>query len=157
MNNTTLNMTTLDGGVIIKKGGGGGTTPPSGGESGGGVKYYKGTLGAWGELLACCPVFMPIKSSGAGWGMFSPVYAFANNTKQGVLADGKTIIKSYPGNADFRDNSILPQVGVRSFEEYIELVRTQGAAMGINEEYTEITEDEFYALFEQIKNADSAE
>lgn len=124
---------------------------------GGSVKYYKGTLGAWGELLACCPVFMPIKSSGAGWGMFSPVYAFANNTKQGVLADGKTIIKSYPGNADFRDNSILPQIGVRSFEEYIELVRTQGAAMGINEEYTEITEDEFYALFEQIKNADSAE
>ena len=30
MNTTTLNMTTLDGGVIIKKGGGGGSTPPSG-------------------------------------------------------------------------------------------------------------------------------
>ena len=132
---------------------GGGDTP-----SGGSVKYYKGTLGVWGELLACCPVFMPIKSSSAGWGMFSPVYAFAGNTKQGVLADGKTtIIKSYPGNADFRDNSILTQVGVRSFEEYVELVRTQGPSMGINEEYTEITEDEFYTLFEQIKNADSAE
>lgn len=30
MNTTTLNMTTLDGGVIIKKGEGGGSTPPSG-------------------------------------------------------------------------------------------------------------------------------
>lgn len=30
MNTTTLNMTTLDGGVIIKKGGGGTPTPPSG-------------------------------------------------------------------------------------------------------------------------------
>lgn len=30
MNTTTLNMTTLDGGVIIKKGDGGGSTPPSG-------------------------------------------------------------------------------------------------------------------------------
>lgn len=155
MNTTTLNMTTLDGGIIIKKETA--PAPPSGGESGGRVKYYKGTLGVQSELLACCPVFMPIKSSGAGWGMFSPVYAFGNNTKQGVLADGKTIIKSYPGNADFRDNTILPQVGVRSFEEYIELVRTQGAAMGLKEEYTEITEDEFYTLFEQIKNADSAE
>jgi hypothetical protein len=33
MNTTTLNMTTLDGGVIIKRGEGGGSTPPSGGES----------------------------------------------------------------------------------------------------------------------------
>jgi hypothetical protein len=35
MNVTTLNMTTLDGGVIIKKGGGGGSTPtpPSGGSN----------------------------------------------------------------------------------------------------------------------------
>lgn len=32
MNTTTLNMTTLDGGVIIKRGGGGTPTPPSGGE-----------------------------------------------------------------------------------------------------------------------------
>lgn len=38
MNVTTLNMTTLDGGVIIKKGGGGTPTPPSGGE---GWVYYK--------------------------------------------------------------------------------------------------------------------
>ena len=40
MNTTTLNMTTLDGGVIIKKGEGGGSTPPSGGESGGGLSYF---------------------------------------------------------------------------------------------------------------------
>jgi hypothetical protein len=154
-------MTTLDGGnVIIKRGEGGGSTPtpPSGGESGGGVKYYKGTLGVWSEMLSSCPVFMPIKSQGAGWGMFSPVYVLAGGLKQGLLTDGKTtIIKSYPGNADFRDSPLLPQVGLRSFEEYVEFVRTQGASMGINEEYTEITEDEFYALFEQIKNADSAE
>lgn len=151
MNITTLNTIGLDG-VIIKKGGGS-PTPPSGG--GGSVKYYKGTLGVWSELLSCCPVFIPIKSSGAGWGMFSPIYALSNNAKQGFLADGKTtIIKSYSGNADFRDSSILSQVGVLSFEEYVEFVRTQGAAMGINEEYTEITEDEFYTLFEQIKNAD---
>lgn len=39
MNTTTLNMTTLDGGVIIKKGGGGGTTPPSGGESASTIEY----------------------------------------------------------------------------------------------------------------------
>lgn len=36
-NITTLNMTTLDGGVIIKKGGGG-STPPSG-ESGSAIEY----------------------------------------------------------------------------------------------------------------------
>ena len=126
--------------------------------SGGSVKYYKGTLGVWSELLACCPVFMPIKTSGAGWGIHPPVVALDPvNTKLGVLTDGKTIIKSYPGNADFRDYSPLSQVGVRSFEEYIEFVRTQGTEMGINEEYTEITEDEFYTLFEEIKNADSAE
>ena len=45
-NITTLNMTTLDGGVVIKKGTA--PAPPSGGESGGGVKYYKGSFGAWG-------------------------------------------------------------------------------------------------------------
>jgi hypothetical protein len=42
MNNTTLNLTTLDGGnVIIKRGEGGGSTPtpPSGGESGSNVEY----------------------------------------------------------------------------------------------------------------------
>ena len=151
MNTTTLNMTTLDGRVIIKRGNA--PAPPSGGS----VKYYKGSLGAWGELLACCPVFMPIKSSGAGWGLFPPLLAFSGD-KQGFLADGKTtIIKSYPGNADFRDYSPLSQLGVRSFEEYIEFVRTHGAEMGINEEYTEITEDEFYTLFDEIKNADSAE
>lgn len=33
MNTTTLNMTTLDGGIIIKRGEGGGSTPPSGGSS----------------------------------------------------------------------------------------------------------------------------
>lgn len=33
MNTTTLNMTTLDGGVIIKKSEGGGSTPPSGGSN----------------------------------------------------------------------------------------------------------------------------
>lgn len=154
MNVTTLNMTTLDGGNVIIKKGGGTPTPPSGGGS---VKYYKGTLGAWSELLACCPVFMPIKSSGAGWGLFSPV-SMLTGANPGVLGDGKTtIIKSYSGNADFRDYTILSEFGIRSFEEYIEFVRTQGAAMGINEEYTEITEDEFYTLFEQIKNADSAE
>lgn len=38
MNTTTLNMTTLDGGVIIKKGTA--PAPPSGGESGGGEWIY---------------------------------------------------------------------------------------------------------------------
>lgn len=38
MNATTLNMTTLDGGVIIKKGTA--PAPPSGGESGGGDWHY---------------------------------------------------------------------------------------------------------------------
>ena len=38
MNTTTLNMTTLDGGVIIKKGTA--PAPPSGGESGGGDWHY---------------------------------------------------------------------------------------------------------------------
>lgn len=38
MNTTTLNMTTLDGGVIIKKGNA--PAPPSGGESGGGDWHY---------------------------------------------------------------------------------------------------------------------
>jgi hypothetical protein len=192
MNTTTLNMTTLDGGVIIKKGEGGGATinnqdkvvditengttevvadggytglgkvtintEVSGGESGGSVKYYKGTLGVWGDLLSCCPVFMPIKSPvGDIWGLYTPVFTAAGG-KQGLLADGKTtIIKSYSGTADFRDNPMLSQAGLRSFEEYVEFLRTQGAAMGINEEYTEITEDEFYTLFEQIKNTDSAE
>ena len=121
------------------------------------VKYYRGTLGFWSELLSSCPVFMPIKTSGAEWLML-PSVALIAGMSAGLLVDGKTtIIKSYSSNADFRDNPTLSQVGVRSFEEYVEFVRTQGAAMGINEEYTEITEDEFYTLFEQIKNADSAE
>lgn len=38
MNTTTLNMTTLDGGIIIKRGEGGGSTPPSEGERV--VSYY---------------------------------------------------------------------------------------------------------------------
>ena len=101
---------------------------------------------------------MPIKFSGSGWGIYNPIGLFSSMAKPGVFADKKTtLIKSYSGNADFRDAPFLSQVGVRSFEEYVELVRTQGAEMGINEEYTEITEDEFYTLFEQIKNADSAE
>ena len=156
MNTTTLNMTTLDGNVIIKKGGGGGTpdTPPSGG----GIKYYKGSLGAWTEILVSCPVFMPIKSTGAGWGLFPAIaILYFGRDSVGLLEDGTTIIKVYSGEADTRDYSVFEQVPFRSFEQYVEVVRTQGAAMGINEEYTEITEDEFYTLFEQIKNADSAE
>ena len=101
---------------------------------------------------------MPINFSGSGWGIYNPIALFSSMAKPGVFAEERTtLIKSYSGNADFRDNSILPQVGIRSFEEYVERVRTQGAAVGLKEEYTEITEDEFYTLFEQIKNADSAE
>jgi hypothetical protein len=53
MNNTTLNMTTLDGGnVIIKRGEGGGSTPPSGGERN--VRYYKAEdLGVLLTVMAC--------------------------------------------------------------------------------------------------------
>ena len=117
----------------------------------GGVKYYKGTLGIWGEAFSCCPVFMPLKISG-DWGIYPPVLSLFGDIKQGLFADGKTtIIKSYSGNADFRDSPFLSEFGFRSFEEYIEFVRTQGAEMGINEEFTEITEEEFYTLFEQIK------
>lgn len=64
MNTTTLNMTTLDGGVIIKKGGGGGSTPPSGGEST--IEYVSvegKNLFEWGETLAITAflVKMPTK------------------------------------------------------------------------------------------------
>ena len=126
-----------------------------GGGTDGGVKYYKGSLGVWTEMLATCPVFMPIEFGGS-WGIFHPTLAFASGAKQGLFADGKTtLIKSYSGNADIRDSSIIAEFGIRSFEEYLEFVRTQGAEMGINEEYTEITENEFYELFEQIKNNDT--
>ena len=64
MNTTTLNMTTLDGGVIIKKGEGGGSTPPSGGEST--IEYVSvegKKIFEWGEALAITAflVKMPTK------------------------------------------------------------------------------------------------
>lgn len=127
-----------------------------GGGTDGGVKYYKGSLGAWTELLGACPVFMPIKSSGAGWGIFSTgVILYFGSDSVGLLEDGTTIIKVYSGEADTRDYLVFEQFPFRSFEQYVEFVRTQGAEMGINEEYTEITENEFYELFEQIKNNDT--
>lgn len=99
---------------------------------------------------------MPIKSSGAGWGLFSATAIFAfGSDSVGLLEDGTTIIKVYSGEADTRDYSGFEQFPFRSFEQYVEFVRTQGAEMGINEEYTEITENEFYELFEQIKNNDT--
>lgn len=126
-----------------------------GGGTDGGVKYYKGSLGAWTELLGACPVFMPIKSSGAGWGLLSAISIFTfGQDSIGLLEDGTTIIKVYSGEADTRDYLVFEQFPFRSFEQYVEFVRTQGAEMGINEEFTEITENEFYELFEQIKNND---
>lgn len=122
----------------------------------GGIKYYKGSFGAWAELLSSCPVFMPIKSSGAGWGLLSAIAIFQfGSDSVGLLEDGTTIIKVYSGEADTRDYLLFEQFPFRSFEQYVEFVRTQGAEMGINEEYTEITENEFYELFEQIKNNDT--
>lgn len=48
MNTTTLNMTTLDGGVIIKRGGGGSTpTPPSGGGAELEGEYYLVKPNGW--------------------------------------------------------------------------------------------------------------
>ena len=127
-----------------------------GGGTDGGVKYYKGSLGAWTELLFACPVFMPIKSSGAGWGLFSAIAGLSFGPDSlGLLEDGTTIIKVYSGEADTRDYLAFEQFPFRSFEQYVEFVRTQGAEMGINEEYTEITDNEFYELFEQIKNNDT--
>lgn len=65
MNITTLNMTTLDGGVIIKKDGGGGSTPPSGGESGGSDWHYFDVSGLKGvQKLQVLQIAMTHKIQG---------------------------------------------------------------------------------------------
>ena len=149
MNITTLNTIGLDG-VIIKK-----TNTPSGGGASDSVRYYKGPIGLWVEVGASFPIMLPIKSSNGEWAILPAIKGFDGTTSIGSIDNGNTIIKVYGGEADVRDSESLSETGAMlSFAQYVDFIKTKGPEFGITEEYTEITEDEFYTLFEQIKNAD---
>ena len=67
MNTTTLNMTTLDGGVIIKKGTA--PAPPSGGESGGESAMEYWDVSANVALLSEFALFVPWAKTSSEYGI----------------------------------------------------------------------------------------
>ena len=129
MNTTTLNMTTLDGGVIIKKGGGGTPTPPSGGESA--MEYWDITamsegvyeVAQWATLLKF--IRSERKSIGSMYGL-----KLSNITPIAVAIDMN--LKMANANGEVKAVSeIFKDLGFPSFD-------TIG--------WKQITEAEFYTL-----------
>ena len=135
MNTTTLNMTTLDGGVIIKKGGGG-STPPSGGST---IEYFvydKGTASAVGTyaqyvkidamegmLKAVMPYSLVV--SGIIEQMGGEIKAFGVNLNEGVLLVQGDV---------FRDSTIL------------EALAENGITREKIDAIPRITKEQFYTL-----------
>lgn len=138
MSITTLNMTTLDGGVIIKKEGGGGTTPPSGGESGGGDWHYFDVSGLEGvQKLQAIQIAMTHKIQGESIENVLGVASVVFPTGFGyMLSVGEEEIKAIG-----TDYSIEISIGEQSIT--IEQSITTAPWYG---QVPEITKEEFYSL-----------
>lgn len=132
MNTTTLNMTTLNGGVIIKKGTA--PAPPSGGSD---WHYFDvsaldltdAVIGAQVNPLLMMVRFElmgKVTCGSAGY------YAFAN-----AFAGGNTKILAF--GLDFTQLTIQDGISI-SFKELIDEVKNNGVSL------TEITKEQFYSL-----------
>ena len=122
MNTTTLNMTTLDGGVIIKRGEGGGSTPPSGRESG--EKYYIFSESAIDAIQFAHLIKFPHNAE-----VYKlPVYI-------AISIFGEEIAASIEAFSLNPDEIVSSDGGLKSVKELVQL-----------SSYTEITKEQFYDL-----------
>ena len=133
MNTTTLNMTTLDGGVIIKKGGAT-PTPPSGGESGVGIKLMYLDV-------------EKVKLESAGLAIYTCLIRGIVNMGQEMKAVVTSPMFEYYGGHDGDAFAIMPDAKVAvagrmmTIKESLQQMGVWDACVN-----AEITEAEFYNL-----------
>ena len=139
MNTTTLNMTTLDGGVIIKKGGGGTPTPPSGGESGN-WRYFDRTIKTpTNEVGAHIGMFTLFKQEQGGQKTIMPVSYMA-------ILDNQFYTNASALAIDLNMPFVMQGAPFTTVGEFINAQGQSIENMTNGWNWTEITEAEFYNL-----------
>ena len=138
MNTTTLNTTTLDGGVKIKKGGGGGSTPPSGD-----WVYYDCSSSTEDMSLYAAYLSARVKKADVRDGVISKVqigcviFAFASSDYDKYIAIA----------VDFSQPCIDAN-GTRTLREQIALYPNSKLAqiVGMLQSFPRLTKEQFYTL-----------
>lgn len=137
MNTTTLNMTTLDGGVIIKKGTA--PAPPSGGESASTIEYFvydKGTASAVGTYAQ----YVKIE---AMEGMLKAVMPYSPTTSE-IQEQMGGEIKAFGVNLNER--VLLVQGDVFRDSTILEALAENGITREKIDAIPRLTKEEFYNL-----------